>query len=85
LQLRVERTATPWRTRRFSTGGKSGRAFRCLNPHLGRSLESASSEIAQQVANLLFRAVDQMTVGRTIDRVGDLKHRPLKILTHSPN
>ena len=26
-----------------------------------------------------------MTIGRIIDRVGHLKHRPLEILTHAPN
>jgi hypothetical protein len=48
-------------------------------------LEGPSFEIPQKVANLLFRAVNQMPIGRCIDRIGNLEHRALKIRTHSPN
>jgi hypothetical protein len=59
--------------------------FGRLDPHLRRRLEGTSSEIPQQVTYLLLRSVDQMPVRRGIDRIGNLKHCPLEILTHPSN
>jgi hypothetical protein len=59
--------------------------FGRLDPHLGRRLKGASSEIPQQVTHLLFRSIDQMTLRRIIHRIGHFEHRPLKILPHSAN
>jgi hypothetical protein len=56
-----------------------------LNPHLCCGLKSPSSELPEQIANLLLRPIDQMPVGGTVDRICHLQHRGLKIFTHATN
>jgi hypothetical protein len=85
LQLSIEQTASPRLTSCCFTGGKSGRGFGRLNPHLGRGLERPLAELPQQVPHPLFGPVDQMTIRRIIDRIGHLSHGLLEILTHPPN
>jgi hypothetical protein len=85
LQLSVERTDTPRLTSPRLTGGKSGRGFGRLDPHLRRGLERPPAELAEQVPHPFLRAVDQVPVGRIVDRVGHLTHRLLEVFPHPPN
>jgi hypothetical protein len=48
-------------------------------------LESPSSELPEQIANLLFRSIDQMPIRGIVDRIRHLQHRRLEIFTHTTN
>jgi len=53
-----------------------------MDSHLHRLFIGSASEFPQQVADLVLAAVDQMTVGRVVNRVGHLAHDFFKFSPH---
>jgi hypothetical protein len=53
-----------------------------VDPHLHRLFVGSASEFPQQVADLVLAAIDQMAIGRIVDRIGHLGHDLFKIGPH---